>query len=107
MHYLSMLALAAPRAGQGAEQPNPILAFAPIIFMFVIFYFILIRPQRKRQKDHEALVETLKKGDKVVTSGGIVGTVVGTKEKEIVIKVGDDSVKLEIIKSCVSQVVKS
>ena len=49
--------------------------FIPLILIFVIFYFFLIRPQQKRVKDHKAMVEALKRGDKVITSGGIVGTV--------------------------------
>lgn len=107
MDFLAMLCLAAPQAQQGGTQPNPILAFLPIILMFVIFYFLLIRPQQKRQKEQEQMVKALKKGDRVVTVGGIIGTVVGTKEKEVVIKVGDDEVKLELLRSSISQVINS
>ena len=56
-------------SGQGIAQ------FIPLILIFIIFYFFLIRPQQKRVKDHKAMVENLKKGDKVVTSGGITGTI--------------------------------
>ena len=56
-------------SGQGIAQ------FIPLILIFVIFYFFLIRPQQKRVKDHKAMVESLKRGDEVITSGGIIGTV--------------------------------
>lgn len=106
MNYLQLLAMASPQAAQGG-QPNQFLAFLPIVFMFVIFYFLLIRPQQKRQKELEAMLSQLKKGDQVVTSGGIIGTIVGVKEKEVVLKVGDDGVKLEFLRSAISQVIKS
>ena len=54
--------------------------FIPLILIFVIFYFFLIRPQQKKVKDHKAMVEALKRGDKVVTSGGIIGSITKVKE---------------------------
>ena len=73
--------------------------FIPLILIFVIFYFFLIRPQQKKVKDHKLMVENLKRGDHVVTSGGIVGTVeriMDNDRAEVII--GDDT-KIEIIKS--------
>jgi len=73
--------------------------FIPLILIFVIFYFFLIRPQQKKVKEHKIMVENLKRGDKVVTSGGIIGTVeriIENDKAEIVIS---DDVKVEIIKS--------
>ena len=73
--------------------------FIPLILIFVIFYFFLIRPQQKKVKDHKLMVENLKRGDQVVTSGGIVGTVervMDNDRAEVII--GDDT-KIEIIKS--------
>jgi len=73
--------------------------FIPLILIFVIFYFFLIRPQQKKAKDHKLMVENLKRGDQVVTSGGIVGTVervMDNDRAEVII--GDDT-KIEIIKS--------
>jgi len=104
-HLSSLLAMATPQA-QGGAQPNQFLAFLPIVVMFAIFYFLLIRPQQKKQSEHDKMLKEIKKGDKVVTSGGMIGTVIGVKEKEIVIKVGDDGVKLEFIRSSVSQIVQ-
>ena len=73
--------------------------FIPLVLIFVIFYFFLIRPQQKKVKDHKAMVEALKRGDKVITSGGIIGTVeriIDGDKAEISIT---DNVKVEVIKS--------
>jgi len=78
---------------------NGIGQFIPLILIFVIFYFFLIRPQQKKVKDHKTMVESLKRGDKIVTSGGIVGTVekvLDNDRAEIEIA---DNIKVEIIKS--------
>ena len=73
--------------------------FIPLILIFVIFYFFLIRPQQKKVKEHKLMVENLKRGDKVITSGGIIGTVeriIDADKAEISIT---DNVKVEVIKS--------
>ena len=71
----------------------------PLILIFVIFYFFLIRPQQKKVKDHKLMVENLKRGDKVVTSGGIVGTIeriIDAEKAEVLIS---DNVKVEVVKA--------
>ena len=73
--------------------------FIPLILIFVIFYFFLIRPQQKKVKDHKAMVEALKRGDKVITSGGIVGTVERVIDNEKVEVKISDSVNVEIVRS--------
>ena len=73
--------------------------FIPLILIFVIFYFFLIRPQQKKAKDHKTMVENLKRGDKVVTSGGIVGTIERVIDSEKVEVEIADSVKVEIVRS--------
>ena len=76
-----------------------IAQFIPLILIFVIFYFFLIRPQQKKVKEHKHMVENLKKGDKVITSGGIVGTVERVMENEILeVRISDD-VTVEIVKT--------
>ena len=75
-----------------------------IALIFVIFYFLLIRPQQKKQKEHQKLLESLKKGDRVVTSGGMYGTVIGVKENIVVLKIAEN-VKVEFAKSAVSAIV--
>ena len=72
--------------------------FIPLILIFVIFYFFLIRPQQKKVKEHKAMVESLKRGDKVITSGGITGTIERVIDNEKVEVLIADNVKVEIIR---------
>ena len=73
--------------------------FIPLILIFVIFYFFLIRPQQKKVKEHKAMVEGLKRGDKVVTSGGITGTITRVIDNDKVEVEIADNVKVEIVKA--------
>ncbi|MCX5686741.1 MAG: preprotein translocase subunit YajC [Candidatus Omnitrophica bacterium] len=73
----------------------------PIILIFVVFYFLLIRPQKKTQDEHKKMVAGLKKNDEVITSGGIHGTIVNVKDHTVTLKV-DDNVKVEVQKSSIS-----
>jgi|TARA_B100000959_G_scaffold286548_1_gene365732 preprotein translocase subunit YajC len=76
-----------------------IVQFIPIILIFVIFYFFLIRPQQKKVKDHKLMVDNLKRGDKVITSGGILGTIeriIDAEKAEVLIS---DNVKVEVVKA--------
>ena len=91
---------------QGSGGSAGIISFLPIILIFFIFYFLLIRPQVKRQKETKIMLDNIRKGDKVVTSGGILGTITGIKEKEnIVILKLDQNVKIEILKTAISKVI--
>ncbi len=90
----------------GAAQPNVIASLMPIIFIFGIFYFLLIRPQQKKQKDHERMVSELKKNDEVVTNGGIHGTIVNVKDATFTLRI-DDNTKIEINKNAVGYLKKS
>jgi len=103
--FAPILALAGTQAQAGGAQPNPIMTMIPFILMFAIFYFMLIRPQKQQQKKHQAMLDALKKGDKIVTAGGLIGKVLNVKDKDVVIKVGDDDIKLEVLRSSISQVV--
>jgi len=99
---LIAIAYAQEAAGAAAGKPNPLMAYAPLIFMFGLLYFIMIRPQQKRQKDLKVFVNGIKKGDKVVTSSGMLGVVSGLKDDSVVLKVGDGETKLEFLKSAIS-----
>jgi len=90
----------------GAAQPNAIASLMPIIFIFGIFYFLLIRPQQKKQKEHEKMAQELKKNDEVVTNGGIHGTVVNVKDDTLILRI-DENVKVEINKKAVAYLKKS
>ena len=80
-------------SGQGFAQ------FIPLILIFVIFYFFLIRPQQKKAKEHKQMVESLKRGDKVITSGGIIGTVERIIDNDKVEVLISDNVKVEITRA--------
>ena len=73
--------------------------FIPLILIFVIFYFFLIRPQQKKAKDHKLMVQNLKRGDQVVTSGGIIGTVERVMDNDKAEIMISDNIKVEIIRS--------
>ena len=90
------------QAGDGAAQPggSPFLQLLPLFAVLFVFYFLLIRPGRQRQKLHRELLEDLKNGDKVVTQGGIRGTVAGVTDDMVLIRV-TDNVKIEFSKSAV------
>ena len=80
--------------------------FIPLILIFVIFYFFLIRPQQKRVKDHKAMVESLKRGDEVITSGGIIGVVDRVMEDDRIEVVIGESTKVQIIRSTITSLLK-
>ena len=86
--------------GQGIAQ------FIPLILIFVIFYFFLIRPQQKRVKDHKTMVEGLKRGDEVITSGGIIGIVDRVLEDDRIEVTLTDNVKVQVIRSTITSLLK-
>ena len=82
-------------------QASPLINMVPLVLIFVVFYFLLIRPQKNKEKEHQKMVNGLNKNDEVVTTGGIHGTVINVKERSVVIRV-DDNVKIEVEKTCVA-----
>lgn len=95
-------------APEGAEAPSMLVTMFPFILMFVILYLLIIRPQQKKQKDHQRMVDELKKGDRVVTSGGVHGTITGIKEQEgiLVVQVAKE-VQIEVSRGSISRVDES
>lgn len=98
-HFLFLAQAASPTPA----SPPAYMSIAPLVFVFIIFYFLLIRPQQKRQKAHQKLVAALKTGDKVVTSSGIHGIIANVKDKTLIVKVADN-VKLEFDRAAVTAV---
>ncbi|MDR2403022.1 MAG: preprotein translocase subunit YajC [Spirochaetaceae bacterium] len=99
---LSLL-MGAPDASGGASSGNFITTLIPFALIIGIFYFLIIRPQNKKQKETQRMLNALKKGDKVVTIGGIHGVIQSVKESSVILKV-DESTKLEISRSAISTV---
>jgi preprotein translocase subunit YajC len=97
-----VIAQAAPAAGAPAAG-NPLWTFGPLILLFGLMYFMMIRPQMKRQKEHRALISSLSKGDEVVTNGGIAGRVDEVGETFITVEIATN-VLVKVQKGAVSQV---
>jgi preprotein translocase subunit YajC len=99
------LLLGAPQGAGGAPASGmeQLVSFAPFILIIAIFYFLIIRPQNKKQKETQRMLSELKKGDKVVTIGGIHGTIASVKDSSLLIKI-DDNVKVEINRNAVASV---
>ncbi len=87
------------------QAVNPLVSFMPLILIFVVFYFLLIRPQQKKQREHEEILKSLAKNDEVVTNGGIHGTIINVKDTTVTLRV-DDNVKLEVEKHAIAYVKK-
>ena len=83
-----------------------IASFIPLILIFVIFYFFLIRPQQKRVKDHKAMVQSLKRGDEIITSGGIIGTIDRVMEDDRIEVIIGENTKVQIIRSTITSLLK-
>ncbi|RBI69804.1 preprotein translocase subunit YajC [Roseovarius sp. TE539] len=86
------------------EGGNAFAQFIPLILIFVIMYFLLIRPQQKKLKDHKAMVEALRRGDQIVTQGGLIGKVTKVKETDEIEVELAQGVKVRVVKSTVAQV---
>jgi preprotein translocase subunit YajC len=100
MHYL--LAMSAPAEGEGGG--SILGALLPFILMLLVIYFLLLRPQMKKQKEHQAMIGSLQKGDKVITSSGMFGTIlkISDDQNKVLLKVSED-VQLEFLKSSIAQ----
>ncbi|MDR1863685.1 MAG: preprotein translocase subunit YajC [Treponema sp.] len=102
--FLFSLLLAAPQTnGEGASGSGALVSFLPLIAIFAIFYFLIIRPQNKKQKETQKMLSALKKGDKIITLGGIHGVIQSVKETTVIVRV-DENTKLEFSRSAVSGV---
>ena len=80
----------AQAAGGSGAGPNPLVQFLPLILIFAVFYFLLIRPQQKKAKEHQNFLQTLQKGDAVVTNGGIHGKITGLTDKVVTLEIADN-----------------
>lgn len=92
-HVLALIGQAAPAGGQGGLLGM----LAPMLIVFAIFYFLMIRPQQQQQKKHKAMIEALKKGDEVITRAGIIGVIYGIVDNIVTIEV-ENSVRFKMLK---------
>ncbi len=97
---------AAPKgSASAAPAPNPIMSFIPMMVVIGILYFLIIRPQQRQAKDHRKMVDNLKSGDRVLTSGGIYGTVTSLKGGIVQVKIADN-LRVDVARSAITQVVQ-
>ena len=101
--FLNLAMVGDPSAGGQAGQQSSLFMFVWLGLMIVLFYFMLIRPQKRREKERQALLAAVKTGDRVLFAGGLLGTVANVKDKTLVIKIAD-GVKVEVLRGAVSQV---
>jgi preprotein translocase subunit YajC len=97
------LAQTQPAAPSGMQQ---LLGLLPMVLIFAAMYFLLIAPQRKKQKEHEKMLSALQAGDEIITTGGVYGTITAVKEDRFIVRVGDNNQKLEIGKAFVHALLK-
>ena len=90
--------------GTGIFDQNALVQFLPLILIFVVFYFLLIRPQQRKAKDQKAMLEALRRGDRVVTGGGIIGTVARVDNPEEVVVDIAENVRVRVVRSTITSV---
>ena len=90
-------------AQTSAQQPSLFASFIPLILIFIIFYFLLIRPQQKKAKEHKILLDSIKRGDQILTSGGMIGKVIKADANELTVEISNN-VNVRIFRSTVSDV---
>ena len=92
-------------AQAAAQQPSMLASFIPLILIFLIFYFLLIRPQQKKQKEHKVLLDSIQRGDEILSSGGIIGKVIKVDNDKLTVEISK-GVNVTIIRSTVADVIK-
>jgi preprotein translocase subunit YajC len=95
-----------PSAQPVQVQQSPLISLMPIALIFIVFYFLLIRPQKKQQQEHAKMLDALQKNDEVVTSGGIYGTIVNIQNDVITLRI-DDNCRIKVQKSSISKLKKT
>ena len=103
MFISQAFAQTAPAAASGGGAESQLLSILPLVLMFVVLYFIMIRPQMKRQKEHKAMIEAVAKGDEVVTAGGMLGKVSKLGETYVSVEVANN-VEVQVQRTAITQV---
>ena len=103
MFISSAFAQTAPASAAGSDMQSSLMSMLPLVFMFVVLYFVMIRPQMKKQKEHRAMMDALAKGDEVVTVGGVLGKIAKLNENNLSLEVAT-GVEIQLQRSAVVQV---
>ena len=99
------IAYAMGQSGAGGQAGGGLTAFIPLILMFVIFYFLLIRPQQKKAKEHREMIGSLKKGDRIITTGGLYGRITGMDDATLTVEISD-KVRVKISRGNITSVIR-
>jgi preprotein translocase subunit YajC len=105
MNPVFLMASPPPQGGAGGGGSSLLFTLLPFVLIFGIFYFLVIRPQAKRQRETAKMLDSLKQGDRVVTTGGLFGTVASVKDNVVVLKIADQ-VRVEVARSAITAVVE-
>jgi preprotein translocase subunit YajC len=105
IYSLSPIIAMAPQQTADGKTASPLASFVPLILLMVVFWFVLIRPQQKKAKQHAQMLTKLKSGDRVVTNSGIIGTVINVKDKAVTVRTAGDT-KLEFTKGAIAEIVE-
>jgi preprotein translocase subunit YajC len=105
LNVLALFAMAAPQGGAGGQQGSWLSTLMPLVIIFAIFYLLMIRPQQKQQKKHREMVAAMKKGDQVVTRGGMHGTIYGVTDAAVTLEVAKD-VRIKFSKEAIATIVQ-
>lgn len=105
MQYLGFLLL--QQTAPASAPTNPLMSFLPLIFIVAIFYFLVFMPMQKQKKQQAQMLATLQTGTDVLTTGGIVGTIVSITDTTLILRVKPDNIKLQVMRSAVSSLVDS
>lgn len=102
---LLITAANAQDGGAGAPAQNPLMSFLPFILIFFIFYFLMIKPQKKKLEEEQAMINSIAKGDEIYTKSGIIGTITGMTDKIVTLEVSD-GVKMKVVKGQIAGLAK-
>lgn len=104
--FLFLIANANAQATTAQNQANPLMQFLPLVLVFVIFYFLMLRPQKKKFEEEQAMLSKLQKGDEIYTKSGLIGTIYGITEKIVTIE-ASEGVKIKVLRSQIGGLLKS
>lgn len=102
---LQQIAMAGAPAGEGGEAPSGGFTIGWLVFMVAIFYFVMIRPQKRREKERKAMIAAVKSGERVLLSSGILGEISKVKDKTVIVRIADQT-KIEVLKSAITQIIE-
>ncbi len=103
--YFQQIAMASPPTTDGGQAPGGGFTIGWLVFMVAIFYFVMIRPQQRREKERKAMISAVKSGERVLLSSGILGEICSVKDKTLIVRIADQT-KVEVLKTAVSQIIE-